>query len=225
MKTTILWTLVLFAPLMWTTSVHAIFGIPDLAALAQRVTMIAKQGIQIANSVTQINKITEQFDKLVAGSHGLYPGAADCIRRWAAEAPIAVASGALRAEIDAVLGRTGLRRYFTTIVAAGETPRSKPAPDPYLRAVELLRPYSAAAGLDPQGCFVAVEDSPWGIESALAAGLRCIGVAQTYPADRLRAAHAVVATIGALDVDTVHGVCGGRPAASNRNHAGPGDGA
>ena len=172
-----------------------------------------------------VRKKTEQFDKLVAGSHGLYPGAADCIRRWAAEAPIAVASGALRAEIDAVLGRTGLRRYFTTIVAAGETPRSKPAPDPYLRAVELLRPYSAAAGLDPQGCFVAVEDSPWGIESALAAGLRCIGVAQTYPADRLRAAHAVVATIGALDVDTVHGVCGGRPAASNRNHAGPGDGA
>ena len=66
MKTTILWTLVLFAPLMWTTSVHAIFGIPDLAALAQRVTIIANQGIQIANSVTQLNKITEQFDKLKA---------------------------------------------------------------------------------------------------------------------------------------------------------------
>ena len=64
MKKMILWTLVLFAPLMWTTSVQAIFGIPDVAALAQRVTIIANQGIQIANSVTQINKITEQFDKL-----------------------------------------------------------------------------------------------------------------------------------------------------------------
>ena len=66
MKTTILWTIVLFAPLMWTTSVQAIFGIPDVAALAQRVTIIANQGIQIANSVTQINKMTEQFDKLKA---------------------------------------------------------------------------------------------------------------------------------------------------------------
>ena len=66
MKTTILWTIVLFAPLLWTTSVQAIFGIPDVAALAQRVTIIANQGIQIANSVTQLNKMTEQVDKLKA---------------------------------------------------------------------------------------------------------------------------------------------------------------
>ena len=64
MKKTILWTLVLFAPLMWTTSVHAIFGIPDVGALAQRVTIIANQGIQIAHSVTQISKITEQMTEI-----------------------------------------------------------------------------------------------------------------------------------------------------------------
>ena len=184
------------------------------------------QGRRLARSSLDdlVRRKAEQFDRLVAGGHGLYPGAADCIRRWAAEAPIAVASGALRTEIEAVLGRTGLRRYFKTIVAAGDTPRSKPAPDPYLRAVELLRPCAAESGLDPQGCFVAVEDSQWGIESALAAGLRCIGVSQTYPADRLRAAHAVVATIGALDVDTVHRVCGASPPAVDRNPAGPGTG-
>ena len=64
MKKTILWTIVLFAPLMWTTSVHALFGIPDVAALAQRVTIIANQGIQIAHSVTQISKITEQMTEI-----------------------------------------------------------------------------------------------------------------------------------------------------------------
>ena len=64
MKNTILWTLVLFTPLLWTTSVHAIFGIPDVAALAQRVTIIANQGIQIAHSVTQISKITEQMTEI-----------------------------------------------------------------------------------------------------------------------------------------------------------------
>ena len=64
MQKMILWTIVLFAPLLWTTSVHAIFGIPDVAALAQRVTIIANQGIQIAHSVTQISKITEQFNQL-----------------------------------------------------------------------------------------------------------------------------------------------------------------
>ena len=48
MKKMILWTIVLFTPLLWTTTTHAIFGLPDVAALAQRVTIIANQGIQIA---------------------------------------------------------------------------------------------------------------------------------------------------------------------------------
>ena len=64
MKKMILWTLVLFTPLLWTTSVHAIFGIPDVAALAQRVTLIANQGIQIGHAVTGLSRMTEQFNKL-----------------------------------------------------------------------------------------------------------------------------------------------------------------
>ena len=71
MKKMILWTIVLFTPLLWTTSVHAIFGIPDVAALAQRVTIIANQGIQIGHPVTglaalneQVTKIREQYDHL-----------------------------------------------------------------------------------------------------------------------------------------------------------------
>ena len=64
MKKTALWTLVLFTPLLWNTTAHALFGVPDLAALAQRVTIIANQGIQIAHSVTQISKITEQMQEI-----------------------------------------------------------------------------------------------------------------------------------------------------------------
>ena len=64
MKNTILWSLVLLAPLLWTTTAHALFGVPDFAALAQRVTIIANQGVQIAHSVTQISKITEQMTEI-----------------------------------------------------------------------------------------------------------------------------------------------------------------
>ena len=64
MKTMILWTIVLFTPLVWTTTAHAIFGIPDVAALAQRVTIIANQGIQIGHAVTGLRRVTEQFNKL-----------------------------------------------------------------------------------------------------------------------------------------------------------------
>ena len=158
--------------------------------------------------LTELVRTKEQrFDALTADGNALFPGAADCVRRFAAAVPVAVASGALRGEIEALLLPAGLRHHFKAIVASGETPHSKPAPDPYLRAVELLRPFAVEAGLDPNGCFVAIEDSNWGVESALAAGLRCVGVAQTYPADALHAAQAVVTTIGELGLETVRGVC------------------
>ena len=64
MKKMILWTIVLLTPLLWTTTAHAIFGIPDVAALAQRVTIIANQGIQIAHAVTGLSALNEQFAKL-----------------------------------------------------------------------------------------------------------------------------------------------------------------
>ena len=150
----------------------------------------------------------QRFEALAGQGEALFPGAADCIRRVAAAVPIAIASGALAPEIETVLHAAGLRRHFRAVVASGDTPRSKPAPDPYLRAIELLRPHVAAAGLDPDGRVVAVEDSMWGIESALAAGLRCVGVAQTYAASRLGAAHVVVPTIVDVTPSALRAACG-----------------
>jgi beta-phosphoglucomutase-like phosphatase (HAD superfamily) len=53
----------------------------------------------------------------------------------AAAVPIAIASGAQRHEIEEILDATQLRGCFVTIVAAGDTVRGKPAPDPYARAL------------------------------------------------------------------------------------------
>jgi beta-phosphoglucomutase-like phosphatase (HAD superfamily) len=135
----------------------------------------------------------------------LFPGAAEAVRLAAATVPIAIASGALRAEILRVLDREGLTGCFTAIVAAGDTPVSKPAPDPYLRALALLR---AARGRDlqPRAC-VALEDSRWGLESARTAGLRTIGVAQTYPASVLNSADMVIASVADFDMASVKALC------------------
>ena len=149
----------------------------------------------------------KRFDELAKQGAALFPGAADAVRRIAGWVPVAIASGALRAEIETLLSTTGLRRHFKTVVASGDTPRSKPSPDPYARAVDLLRPFTATAGLDPDGCFVAIEDSNWGIESALAAGLRCIGIAHTYPAETLRDAHLVLPSIDRLDIEQARQAC------------------
>ena len=127
-----------------------------------------------------------RLEALEGASSVLFPGAAAAIRRMADQYLLAIASGALRAEVTHVLNREDLARYFPVVVTAEDSPTSKPAPGPYLCAVERL---AATAGvtLAPFDC-VAIEDSRWGLESARAAGLRTVGITHTYPAETLASA-------------------------------------
>jgi len=139
---------------------------------------------------------TECVKALLRSNSPLFPGAAEHVHRLADKWPLALASGALRPEIEQVLDGAGLGSVFVAIVAAGETPRSKPAPDPYLRALDRL---SAHAGrrLDPSA-VVGVEDTVQGLLSLRAAGLRRIAVTTTLPATALAAAELVVSDITAV---------------------------
>ena len=129
----------------------------------------------------------------------LFPGAAAAIRRAAAAVPLAIASGALGAEIRRVLDGADLTRFFVAIVAAEDTRASKPAPDPYQRAVALLSAAMGDPALPAADC-VAIEDSRWGIASARAAGLRTVGVTSSYDADELSEADLVIGSLGDLDL-------------------------
>jgi beta-phosphoglucomutase len=132
-----------------------------------------------------------RFAALQASSDALFPGAASLVTRLGAAVPLAIASGARRDEITRTLAHAQLTPAFRTIVASGETPRGKPAPDPYARAVGEL-------GVDPSRA-VAIEDSRWGLDSARAAGLRAVGITHSYPAHEL-APHAdlVVASLNEI---------------------------
>jgi beta-phosphoglucomutase len=120
----------------------------------------------------------------------LFPGAKDAIARMAAFGPTAIASGAIRAEILRLLEHEQLVRFFRAIVGAEDAPRSKPAPDPYLRAVELLSK-TVDGPLRAAEC-AAIEDSRWGVESARAAGLHVIGITHTYSSDAFTGTDVVI---------------------------------
>ena len=119
-----------------------------------------------------------RFAALQADGDPIFPGAVELVRRLGAAVPLAIASGARREEIERTLTHAGLSSAFLVVVAAGSTPQGKPAPDPYLRAAELL-------GVDPS-CSAAIEDSRWGLESARGAGLKAVGVTHSYPAHELQ---------------------------------------
>src|SRR5262249_50262936 len=128
-------------------------------------------------------------EELERGASVLFPGAREAITRMTRTGPVAIASGALREEILRVLNREHLAALVTVVVAAEETPASKPDPAPYERAVELLK--AGHQGLLASEC-VAIEDSHWGLVSAKAAGLRTIGITHSYPADDLREAELII---------------------------------
>jgi beta-phosphoglucomutase len=135
----------------------------------------------------------------------LFPGAAAAIARLAASVPLAIASGARGEEIRRVLEREDLARFFTAVVAAEDTPVSKPAPDPYLRAVAHLA-RAAGAPVSAREC-VAIEDSVWGLQSARAAGLKTVAITHTYAASALSDAHLVVDALDALNFGSLSALC------------------
>lgn len=130
-----------------------------------------------------IERKTVLFQSLVGESPVLFPGTAACLRAMRAACPIAIASGALSHEIALILASAGLDGIVPIIVAAGDTARGKPAPDPYHLAMERL---SAAFGrhLRPEAS-VAIEDSRWGLESARDAGMLTVALTTSYAASEL----------------------------------------
>lgn len=105
---------------------------------------------------------------------------------------LGLVTGSAQQVVDQVLGPTGVAGLFETMVAGDEVAQGKPAPEPYEAAAKRL-------DLLPSQCLV-VENAPLGIQSARAAGMRCVALETTLPAERLQAAGAerVFADVAAL---------------------------
>lgn len=133
-----------------------------------------------------------------------FPGARELATCLARDVPLGLASGALHGEIEAILAAGGIRDAFATIVGADDVARSKPHPDPYLAALAGLRRVSPSL---QAGDCVAIEDSLPGIAAALAAGMRVVGVAHSYPARKLSPAHLVVDSIAQVASEDLRALC------------------
>lgn len=139
-------------------------------------------------------------DKVIAQRTALYVAAVadgssvsedvrDAVRYAAERVPVAVVSGAARAEIEPVLEAAGLDTVIRVVVSVDDITNGKPDPESYLRARELL-------GRPDPGDVVVVEDTDAGIAAAKGAGMRCIAVLGTLEPGRLAAADEVVTDLG-----------------------------
>ena len=161
-------------------------GIPDwqLAEYLQREFAVAASECDLlAQKREHYLRITttelHAFDGLLEGLRGLS----------ALGIPLAVATSSNREFCRHTLSCTGLLNFFPVCVAAEDVTRHKPAPDPYLRAAELLAV--------PAGKCTVIEDSPAGVRAARAAGCIVLAVTSSHPADTLHEADHIFPTTAA----------------------------
>ena len=86
--------------------------------------------------------------------------------------PFAVVSGSTRDSVVKSLVALGILHLFDTLVCAGDYNHGKPSPEPFLLAAHRLN-------VDPTRCLV-FEDADVGIQSATAAGMASVRIAQPW---------------------------------------------
>jgi len=100
------------------------------------------------------------------------PHAREAAEFFSSKFKIALCSGGPRDEVLLKLEKAELIQYFPVIVTGTDVERSKPFPDIYLRAKELI-------GLPAEECL-AVEDTQYGLQAAKDAGLNCVAIPNEY---------------------------------------------
>ncbi|MFD3933440.1 HAD family hydrolase [Streptomyces sp. NPDC058614] len=121
------------------------------------------------------------------------PGAVQVLEKLAADGvPYCVASSGSHERIRVGHRKTGLDRWFDEgrVFSSQDVGRGKPAPDLFLYAAERM-------GVPPEKCVV-VEDSPLGVQAAVAAGMDVYGFTAMTPADRLAGATRLFSDMGQL---------------------------
>jgi len=131
----------------------------------------------------------------------IFPGVREFVREASARCRLAIASGALRQEIEYVLNQAGIRKEFEHITSSEDVTRGKPDPEGFLHALAALNGNrQAGQGLIvPEDCLV-IEDSIPGIQAGHAAGMKVLAVANTHSLQDLHQADAVAHSLAEVNL-------------------------
>lgn len=189
-------------PLSWEDYCKDYLGYDDRAAFLA----IARDRGQTL-SPDQLARLGEEKTALVqhllANSCQPMPGILSLIRSAAAAGiPMAVCSGALRAEIELPCGHLDILQHFPVIVSAQDVSACKPDPEGYSMACRLLGRHVGRA-LRPARCVV-VEDSPLGIQAGKGAGMKVLAAATSYPLEKLSQADLAVPDFTAVSLQQLY---------------------
>ncbi len=158
---------------------------------------------QIENLIKQKNKI---FDELARNEATIFEGVPQFLQMLTDnKIRRAICSGALLADIQPILEKSRLGHFFEEIVSAEQIQKGKPDPEGFLLALEKLNKESRNP-IAANECVV-IEDSHWGLEAAIAAGMHTVAITNTYDAGQLTMAEKIVERFSELTIDDLKHLC------------------
>ncbi|HKU41074.1 MAG TPA: HAD family phosphatase [Polyangiales bacterium] len=127
--------------------------------------LAAERGCSAAEIADLKRRRDERYRRLLLAEDVAIAGVSELLAELQPRVRMAIVTSSQRVHFDAIHGRTDLPRYFELILAREDYGASKPAPEPYLTALERLQ-------LPASECLV-IEDSERGLCAAKAAGIAC----------------------------------------------------
>ena len=147
------------------------------------------------------------YQDMIRKHVSIFPGVEHLVTALARTLPLAVASGALRQEINAILETAGLIHHFSAIVSAEDVSRGKPEPEIFLKALATLNAQNNNDEPIAAADCVVIEDSKEGIRGARRAGMKCLAVTNSHPAELLKEANAVVKSLEEVTPSFLQKLC------------------
>jgi beta-phosphoglucomutase len=152
--------------LSWEYYQRECIGVADYDML-KRLAAVRKPSLAMDEIWPSYSLKQQRFRERISAAPPFLPATLQLIKELKPSYKLAVVSSSHRSEVEPPLERAGICQCFQALVCGMEVPNLKPAPDPYLRAAELLgarRP-------------LVVEDSAAGVASAIAAGFEVLKLA------------------------------------------------
>ncbi|MGZ8425625.1 MAG: HAD family hydrolase [Candidatus Binatia bacterium] len=145
------------------------------------------------------------YQEAIRNHVAIFPGVKKLVADLAQSLPLAVASGALRNEIETILTTANLIHHFKVVVSAEDVERGKPEPDIFLQALAALNAHDGKP-IQAKQCVV-IEDSKEGIKGARRAGMKCLAVTNSHAAELLGEANLIVKSLEEMGLARLAQLC------------------
>ncbi len=155
--------------------------------------ILESRGLKYSQSIK--NTIKERYVRNLRKEVTAMPYIHDLLRMLKGHFKIGLATNSRLREVNIIFDRLGFHEFFDIKLARNHIKNVKPHPEIYLKGAEIFK-------VKPYECVV-FEDSIVGITAAKSAGMKCIAIVNTYPAQDLKAADVIINDYREMDIEKI----------------------